>query len=406
MKGKNKTMAAGVSEETTPPAPAAIRRFVLMGGFLGAGKTTAVGMFVKWLKAKGLRPGIITNDQGTGLIDTALGRSGNSSVREVTGGCFCCRAADLGTAMSEMDVEMLPDVFIAEPVGSCTDLMATVLLPLEKIYQKPLTISPMSVVIDSARLELAMADELKDKSGRRSGFTADVWYIFEKQIEEAEILVLNKIDLLKKGRIGRIEQWLKQKHPDKKIFRVSTETGEGLEEWFELLTSSQSHPVALVEMDYERYSSGEARMGWYNATLGVHSTGRPLDANRILKGLARDIQSDLESAGAETAHFKMSLTRGGGGEEESGGDMAVINAVRNGLVPKLTRTCARKFLVGELLINLRAEAEPELLETVVSRNLRKSRQDWDTVWKAQASFKPGRPSPTHRVTAFRYEVTG
>ncbi len=372
------------------------RRFVLMGGFLGAGKTSVIGEMVSWLVAQGLKPGVITNDQGEGLIDTAMGRNGKGTVREVTGGCFCCKASELGEALTAMVEESQPDVFIAEPVGSCTDLMATVILPMEQIYKKPLAIAPMSVVIDAARLEAAMLDEkARDKSGNRSGFTADVRYIFDKQLEEAELLVLNKVDLLTQKRLTALVEWLGRSHAGKRILTVSTQTGGGLEEWFDLLLAERSQPTALMEVDYERYGLGEARMGWYNATLGLHSTGKPIDGNRMLLALAVDIQKELEAEGAEVAHFKMALEAGGRGRGKTGG-MAVVNGVRNGVPPALSRRCGEKFIVGELLVNLRAEAEPEVLNAVVSRHLGKARTEWQVIWKHRASFKPGQPQPTYR----------
>jgi G3E family GTPase len=373
------------------------RRFVLVGGFLGAGKTSVIGELVRWLEAQGLRPGVITNDQGEGLIDTALGRRETAVVREVTGGCFCCRASELGAALTAMEAESQPHVFIAEPVGSCTDLMTTVILPMEQIYQKPLEMAPMSVAIDAAPLESAMLDErAQDKAGRRSGFTADVRYIFDKQLEEAEVLVLNKVDLLTKKRLAAVVEWLRGKNPGKRILTVSTKTGAGLDEWFNLLLTEQSQPEAVMEVDYERYGVGEARMGWYNATLGLHSTGKPIDANKMLLALAGEIQKDLEAAGAEVAHFKMSV--GGGGSDEATG-LAVVNGVRNGVAPAISRRSEAKFLVGELLVNLRAEAEPEVLSEVVSRHLGKARAEWRVIWKQRAAFKPGQPKPTYRRTS-------
>ena len=47
-------------------------RSVMIGGFLGAGKTTSVLRFGRWLTDRGLRVGLVTNDQGGGLVDTAL----------------------------------------------------------------------------------------------------------------------------------------------------------------------------------------------------------------------------------------------------------------------------------------------------------------------------------------------
>ena len=55
-----------------PPTPA---RYVMIGGFLGAGKTTSILRAAEWFTARGLRVGLVTNDQAGGLVDTALVRS-------------------------------------------------------------------------------------------------------------------------------------------------------------------------------------------------------------------------------------------------------------------------------------------------------------------------------------------
>lgn len=379
----------------TVPAVRRRKRFILVAGFLGAGKTTAIGALVKWLAAKGLKPGVVTNDQGVGLIDTALGRANAALVREVTGGCFCCRAADLGAALASMEAEAQPDVFIAEPVGSCTDLMATVVLPMGKIYGRPLEMAPMSVMVDAGRLWETVARGARTKG--QQGFSADVQYIFDKQLEEASLLVLNKVDLLKQAQLVRIESWLAGRYPGKLVLRVSTAKEKGLEPWFQLLLTAENRATKVMEVDYERYGTGEARMGWYNAALGIHVTARPLRSDRVLLSLAKEIQTDLEEAGAMLAHFKMSLGRRAAGPA-GGEEFSVVNAVRNGVPAALSRK-GGEFTAAEMLINLRAEAEPEVLARIVARHVGKARRDWYAVWKHKAAFKPGQPQPTYRVTA-------
>ena len=66
-------------------------RYIMIGGFLGAGKTTAVGKLAARLTAQGRRVGLITNDQGRNLVDTAMLRSQGFATEEIPGGCFCCR---------------------------------------------------------------------------------------------------------------------------------------------------------------------------------------------------------------------------------------------------------------------------------------------------------------------------
>ena len=70
----------------------------MIGGFLGAGKTTAILQIAKKLRDQGLRVGLITNDQSYGLVDTAMLGSHGFAVEEITGGCFCCRFNSLVAA--------------------------------------------------------------------------------------------------------------------------------------------------------------------------------------------------------------------------------------------------------------------------------------------------------------------
>src|SRR5881628_4066882 len=100
--------------------------YIMIGGFLGAGKTTAMLRFGTHLADAGRRVGLITNDQSSGLTDTRIIEHAGFPVREITGGCFCCRFSSLMEAADSLTRDAAPEVFLAEPVGSCTDLKATV----------------------------------------------------------------------------------------------------------------------------------------------------------------------------------------------------------------------------------------------------------------------------------------
>ena len=170
-------------------------RYVLIGGFLGAGKTTA-NLDCRATRRRGQRVGLITNDQSTGLVDTALLGSQGFPTAEVTGGCFCCKFNSLVEAAEKLQQEARPEVFIAEPVGSCTDLKATVSYPLRRMYGDQYQIAPLSVLVDPLRAMRVL--------GLAAGksFSPKVHYIYNKQLEEAEILVINKCDLLDAARAG------------------------------------------------------------------------------------------------------------------------------------------------------------------------------------------------------------
>src|SRR6186713_2718162 len=99
----------------------AAARYIMIGGFLGAGKTTAVGKLARQLTEEGFRVGLITNDQGRNLVDTTMLRAQGFATEEIPGGCFCCRFNSLVDAAEKLTEEARPDAFVAEPVGSCTD---------------------------------------------------------------------------------------------------------------------------------------------------------------------------------------------------------------------------------------------------------------------------------------------
>lgn len=71
--------------------PTSAPRYIMIGGFLGAGKTTTVARLARRLADQGLRVGLITNDQGSELVDTAMLAARGFPVEEISGGCFCCR---------------------------------------------------------------------------------------------------------------------------------------------------------------------------------------------------------------------------------------------------------------------------------------------------------------------------
>src|SRR5207245_313325 len=121
-------------------------RFLMIGGFLGAGKTTTIARLARHYLGRGQRVGLVTNDQAQDLVDTNSLRAQGFPVEEVPGACFCCRFNDLVDRVKQLEVQQRPDVILAEPVGSCTDLVATVLQPLKDIYGQHFQVAPYAVL--------------------------------------------------------------------------------------------------------------------------------------------------------------------------------------------------------------------------------------------------------------------
>ncbi|MCB1121249.1 MAG: cobalamin biosynthesis protein P47K [Verrucomicrobiae bacterium] len=365
-------------------------RYIMVGGFLGAGKTTTIGKFAQWLTDRGLKVGLITNDQGSGLVDSALGRSGRFAVEEISGGCFCCRFDSLTQAAENLTRETRPDVFLAEPVGSCTDLVATVSFPLQKIYGQHYQVAPLSVLLDPIRA-LRIFELLPGKS-----FSRNVRYIYLKQLEEAEYIVINKVDTVTEDQLALLRTHLEKEYPQARVFEQSAREETNLEPWFNAAYEGEMTALHGLEIDYQRYGEGEALLGWLNCTVEVEGEDN-FDGNALLAELAGHLGQAIGAAGGEVAHLKMTLTPLGDPFE-----IGAVNLTRDDTQPESSHHLLDPLDSGELLINMRVEIAPEIMEKTVQQAL----QDLLVEKHGLAfrithaeHFRPGMPSPTHRMTA-------
>ncbi len=377
-----------MTSSAQPPTPPA--RYIMIGGFLGAGKTTAVARIAAMLHARGKRVGLITNDQGSSLVDTAMLRSHGFATEEIPGGCFCCRFNSLVDAAGKLTEATSPDVFIAEPVGSCTDLVATVTYPLSRIYGNRFTIAPLSVLLDPQRAlrVFGLAE------GR--AFSEKVLYIYRKQLEEADLIVINKCDAIGESDLARLQEVLSREFPHATVLTASARTGAGLDAWFDRLVAQDQVARAVMDVNYETYAEGEALLGWLNATITL-TTPTEFDANDVLEVLARDIQARLDAAEGEVAHLKMTFSPAGGLN-----DIAVVNLVRSDFVPELSMRLDQRTNGGQLIVNLRAEAAPETLKNAVESAVAALPASFPAIEghvEHLEHFRPGKPQPTHRVLA-------
>ncbi len=361
-----------------------IPRFILIGGFLGAGKSTTVARLAQHYTQQGKKVGIVTNDQTTDLVDTHSLRNQGFDVGEVAGACFCCSFNELTRTVDALSKGQLPDVIIAEPVGSCTDLVATVIRPLESVYEVPLDIAPYGVILKPSHgLRILSGDE-------GGGFSPKAEYIFRKQIEEADFVIINRIDELPAASVSRLVDLIHDQYPGRPVIRMSAKTGEGFEAYVQFVEQQGQFGTRVMEVDYDIYAEGEAELGWLNSQFRL-SANEPLELDALLVELVSRLQSQLTDERAEVAHLKAIGM--------SDGNYAVANSVSSFTPVELSLRSGANVRQAEIVVNARVATAPERLEELVRQQIDAvaaqfgGRAAIDTM----QSFRPGRPVPTHRI---------
>ncbi len=363
-------------------------KLIFVGGFLGSGKTTALAGIAKRLLKLGKRVGIVTNDQSDNLADTVIVREMLEGlgvpVEEVVAGCFCCKFEELIDNIEKILLHK-PDILLGEPVGSCTDFVAAVANPIKIHYHEAFRFAPFTTMVDPDRVrELLLAET-------ESNFPEEVAYLFGKQLEEADILVLNKIDLLADAEVKRLVSLLTEKYPEKEILAISARDGGGVEKWLEVLLSGRPGAnTVLSQIDYDRYARAEAVLGWLNAAIKI-SSDQLFAADKFVMDLFIELRESFKQEKGEIGHLKSVFT--------SGGKSFWVNLTNLSSDPMVSGEPMATLSKGSLILNARVQLDPENLEKIVRDVLSNVAEKFDVKTEIDdlQCFSPAYPNPPHMV---------
>ncbi len=353
-------------------------KLILTGGFLGSGKTTAIQRSCNLLSKENVRVAVITNDQGEDLVDSKFLQNFSIPVKEVTNGCFCCNYNSLLENINYFSETINPQMVFAESVGSCTDLVATIAKPLAEIH--PGVSVNISVFVDSYLLYSLI-------SGKSSFINDSVRYIFKKQMEEADVLVLNKTDLLGPKQLEEIQELINHEYPFKKILLQNSLLNMDIEKWIDCLRKEEFLPKESLDLDYRIYGAGEAELAWLDAVLVINT--KKIVALKAATSLAEAVYEKIKIQGYIIGHLKYLIDDGD----------------KQYKISYTTTSKTKKFFISgtsrkvAVLINARVETNPEILKRIVYSTMDEIslKANCKIQVRSISAFKPGFPMPTHRI---------
>ncbi|MBQ2627532.1 MAG: cobalamin synthesis protein P47K [Eubacterium sp.] len=356
-------------------------KLIPVGGFLGAGKTSMLYRAAELLQKKGNRVGLITNDQATNLVDTTVLSGNEMPVSEVSGSCFCCNFPGLVQAIESVAFAIDGGITIAEPVGSCTDLSATIMQPLKDKHKELVDPAPMTVLADPERLR-GILDEKENTAS----------YIATKQFDEADIILINKIDVLDAADAENLAARAKERWPQAKVMTASVKENIGVQEWLDEVLRPQEVGKNLATVDYDLYADGEAAYGWLNATYTFEPAGQDFaaDAAAFLDAL----EQNLNEKNAAVGHVKFLLRSG---EKQYLGNltgMADHKTIREEAVPAFSDG-EEEADADTLVVNARAEIGPKALQDLILAAIDKVFSSYTFTGTDICTLIPGRPNPTY-----------
>ncbi|MCU0491611.1 MAG: zinc metallochaperone GTPase ZigA [Chloroflexaceae bacterium] len=206
----------------------------VLSGFLGAGKTSLLNHVLH--NRAGLRVAVIVNDMSEVNIDAQLVRQGGASLSrtdeklvEMSNGCICCTLReDLLLEVGRLAHEGRFDYLLIESTGIAEPLPVAETFTFEDESGRSLgevaRLDTMVTVVDAYNFmrDFDTMDELRDRGlGMSDDDERTVVDLLVDQIEFADVLILNKADLVTDEQAGRLEALLRQFNPEAQVVRSS-----------------------------------------------------------------------------------------------------------------------------------------------------------------------------------------
>lgn len=346
---------------------------IIIGGFLGSGKTTTIRKLVEYLGIKGQRTAIIVNEIGEIGIDGDTISEGGVETREITSGCVCCTLRiSMEYTLRSLMSSYSPDTIIIEPTGIA--FPRQIKSNIQSMNIPEITFAPIVNLVDPCRL------------GQDTG---DLQNFVRNQIEDAEVLGINKVDLIGPEKLFETCLLLRRLNSKARIVHFSArEAGENLEKLFSLIgKNNQSKTISEARNSVEM--SGVSA---YSTEFEITSQEIPLEtAVSVSEQILDSIRNRITQLNPEfTGHIKLSFAH-----KENFVKGSVTSAFEKPQIEilKKERNPRSRIKVLSAVTSIPGEDLIKTVDTTVSENLEDQRLSYIKIEKSNPGYSQITISP-------------
>ena len=204
-------------------------KYMVTSGFLGAGKTTSMLAFARSINARWGKAAILANDLGaSNIVDADFTATSDVLTTSIAGNCICYQHENLVDKLRQLVAGGATVIFSDIP-GCGIGALDHVYLQLAEREGEEFELMPFTCIVDPERLRMLMEGE------GDLNLPAEMRFLLDAQMAEANLIVLNKVDLLSSAEVEKRLALIRTLHPDTPVMTMSARTGEGVDAWCDWL---------------------------------------------------------------------------------------------------------------------------------------------------------------------------
>lgn len=333
-------------------------KYMVVSGFLGAGKTTAMIAFARNINARGLgSAAILANDLGAGnIVDAEFTAAAGITSLPISGGCICYQHENLVGKLHQLEAAGA-DVIFSDVPGCGIGAMDHVYLELEDKEKDEFDLMPFTCLVDPERLRMVMPEQADIH------LPEEMKFLLDAQMAEADLIVLNKIDTISEAEVAGIMDFIKSIYPSKPVMAMSAMMGTGVTQVVDYLLENRSQALHR-EIGYgsDTFIAAEEKMSWFNTRVWLRQReDKNLDFNAVIADIFEGIREGLKKHDSNVPHLKMFAAD----SDEELTDFFKASLIGIDYDVIYDRKLDRKYSALSLIINARCAADPVVMADIV-----------------------------------------